>query len=67
MDWARLAQQWIMMKETVPPSNNVAPEKPQVNVQEEGGEAPMDIGKDDDEPQNEGKQHYLIALVSLVD
>lgn len=56
MDWARLAQQWIMMKEVTdipaaPPPPMMAMMEKQVVV-EEGGEAPMDIGKDEEaEPE----------------
>jgi len=51
-----LAQQWIMMKDTLPPQ---APPPPQLSLpqqpappgatilEEEGGEAPMDISKDE--------------------
>ncbi|XP_065339726.1 arginine/serine-rich protein PNISR-like isoform X3 [Cloeon dipterum] len=55
VDWARLAQQWIMMKDSIP----MAPPPPHLSIpqpappgstvlEEEGGEAPMDISKDED-------------------
>lgn len=64
VDWAALAQQWIKMKESVPPAAvpavAVAPplppveSKPDVNSKDKG-EAPMDMDTDDKEP---GKLNY---------
>lgn len=56
VDWASLAQQWIKMKETfpaeqVPPAPPPPPIKPEDNNDIEGGEAPMDMSKDEAEPQ----------------
>lgn len=44
VDWAALAQQWIMMKESAPPSSKQSKE-----VLNEGGEAPMDVENDKDD------------------
>lgn len=51
VDWAALAQQWIMMKETAPPDQiPQAPPPPNIgnkkDVIDEGGEAPMDVEND---------------------
>lgn len=62
VDWAALAQQWIQMKETLPPEQMAmlpqAPPPPQISheefrnqqeiVQEEKGEAPMEVEKDEE-------------------
>lgn len=56
VDWAALAQQWIIMKEAGPPPVQHGPaaaqHKPKRDVQGEGGEAPMDVenDKEDDVP-----------------
>lgn len=47
VDWAALAQQWIMMKESVPPEH--PPKHPQKEMLNEGGEAPMDVENEKDE------------------
>lgn len=53
VDWAALAQQWIIMKENSPtnPSLDDAPPPPQISnrFDEEQGEAPMEVEKDEDE------------------
>ncbi|XP_063912930.1 arginine/serine-rich protein PNISR-like isoform X2 [Zophobas morio] len=52
VDWAALAQQWIIMKEAGPPpvmsseSPKLPPKKEQLN---EGGEAPMDVENEKEE------------------
>lgn len=56
VDWAALAQQWIMMKETVPPDQMPqAPPPPSIagkkEVVDEGGEAPMDVENDKDDSE----------------
>lgn len=52
VDWAALAQQWIMMKETAPPEHQIPQAPPPPNIGnnstkkdliDEGGEAPMDV------------------------
>uniref|UniRef100_A0A1B6C1L6 Uncharacterized protein n=1 Tax=Clastoptera arizonana TaxID=38151 RepID=A0A1B6C1L6_9HEMI len=55
VDWASLAQQWIKMKETFPAEQvPPAPPPPPIRSEEvpdiEGGEAPMDMSKDDAAP-----------------
>lgn len=50
VDWAALAQQWIIMKEAgpppvIPPESNNRPRKEQLT---EGGEAPMDVEEKED-------------------
>lgn len=54
VDWAALAQQWIMMKETAPPDQMPqAPPPPAISSAkkdaDEGGEAPMDVDNDKDD------------------
>nr|XP_022908314.1 arginine/serine-rich protein PNISR-like isoform X3 [Onthophagus taurus] len=58
VDWAALAQQWIIMKEAGPP----VPEPPQITPQQgvkpikkdiEGGEAPMDVENENEEIQSQ--------------
>lgn len=52
VDWAALAQQWIIMKEAGPPPVQQAPtaippqHRPKKDNQNEGGEAPMDVEND---------------------
>lgn len=61
IDWAALAQQWIMMKEAAPVEAPItqatlpaaAPASTSTNKKEtadEGGEAPMDVENDKEEP-----------------
>lgn len=56
VDWAALAQQWIMMKETAPPEQmSQVPPPPNITsggkkeVIDEGGEAPMDVDNEKDD------------------
>lgn len=56
VDWAALAQQWIIMKEAGPPPvqqpHVTIPQRAKKDTQNEGGEAPMDVenDKEDDVP-----------------
>lgn len=56
VDWAALAQQWIMMKETAPPEHSMpqAPPPPNIGAKketlDEGGEAPMDVDNEKEDP-----------------
>lgn len=63
VDWAALAQQWIIMKEAGPPPPMVsgASESKQSSafkkeVLNEGGEAPMDVENDKEESNNDWNQ-----------
>lgn len=59
VDWAALAQQWIMMKEAAPLDSQItqAPPPPTTtssskkDVVDEGGEAPMDVENEKEEPE----------------
>lgn len=64
VDWAALAQQWIQMRETLPPDqlslmpdappppmiSNMMPPPPSMIDDGEKGEAPMEVERDDEEP-----------------
>lgn len=67
VDWAALAQQWIQMKETLPPemvpaappppviSWNRSPEPTTTTISEQG-EAPMEVERDEDPHSSGGQQ-----------
>lgn len=64
VDWAALAQQWIQMKETLPPEMVPAAPPPPViswnrspeTTVDEQGEAPMEVERDED-PHSSGGHH----------